>query len=250
MRFAICDKNMDSCSKVHDMLNDYMNDNYISSSIYSFHSPDVLFSEIEDGSFYDYLLLDTDTVSGYRYERLLERNAAAITVIYLTSVPDKPDQNNTYYIDKRTKNVCLEMDRILQKTLKQQLYQQSLGSYHIRTGGRITRLPLSEIMYIEHLESKNIIHMKNNHCYCERSTLTHTVAEIKNKLFVKCHRAFIVNMMYVRQFDNSSFIMQNGSIIPISRKELSSVRERFMQFYYTDYDRIDIDFQRQPQIAF
>lgn len=239
MKFAICDKDINNCIKAHDMLNDYMNDNYISSMIYSFHNPNVLFGEIEDGSFYDYLLLDDDTVSGYRYERLLKSYGEKITIIYLTSGSDMCDHDNVYYIDKSKKNVWLEVDRILQKTLKERLYFKSLGCYHLKFGGRVIRLPFSEIMYIEHLDSRNIIHMQNNYLYFERKTLTQTAAQMNDKIFLKCHRAFAVNMMYVQQFGKSSFIMKNGDVVPISRKELSFVRERFMQFYYTDYERMD-----------
>ncbi len=238
MIFAICDKNIERCSYVHDMLNDYMNDNNIDIKIYSFLDSNILLNEIDDGKMFDFLIADEETID-HRNCCKCFRNNNKMTVIYVMTSPKNYKHGNFYYIEKRNDNTWFEVERILGETLIKDTYNKSLGCYCLKERNKMCRLPFSDMMYIEHVNSKNIIHMKNNTVFNERKSMSKTSNEINTSIFVKCHRAFAVNMMYVRQLSNSSFIMCNGDIIPISRNELSSVKERFMQFYYTNSDKMD-----------
>ena len=235
---AICDKNIERCSYVHDMLNDYMNDNNIDTKIYSFLDSNIFMNEIEDGKKFDFLIADEDTIDHRQCCKCFKNNTK-MTVIYIMSCPKTDKHHNFYYIEKRNDNTWFEVDRILGETLKKDIYNNGLGCYCLKSGNILCRLPFSDIMYIEHVDSKNIIHMNNNSVFVERKTMAKMSDQINKRVFVKCHRAFAVNMMYVRQLINSSFIMINGDVIPISRNELSNVKERFIQFYYTNPDKMD-----------
>ncbi|MCI8321872.1 MAG: LytTR family transcriptional regulator, partial [Dorea sp.] len=46
-------------------------------------------------------------------------------------------------------------------------------------------------------------------------------------IFVRCHNSFIVNFMAVREFTRTDFVLNDESIIPISRYKLNETRERF-----------------------
>ncbi len=239
MIFAICNNDSKKCEYFHDMLYDYMDDHKINSLIYSFVDPNTLLNEIEDGKQYDYLLLDENTTTLYSKNCWLEKLTEKTTLICLNSSPIRSDNENLFFIDTTHEVPLLEIDRILNNTLKRKMYTESLGSYFIQRSNKLYRLPVPDILYIEHEKSNNIIHMTNLTVYTERKTMNQTEQELNDRVFLRCHRAFAVNMMHVTQLTDEGFKMKNGDIVPVSKKEMSRIRERYLQFYYTDFERMD-----------
>ena len=49
--------------------------------------------------------------------------------------------------------------------------------------------------------------------------------------FVSPHRSYIVNLRFVRSIGKTEIALDNGTIIPLSRRLYKDVNEKFIQFY-------------------
>lgn len=50
-------------------------------------------------------------------------------------------------------------------------------------------------------------------------------------MFVLCHRSYIVNLMYVSKLEKNTVILDDGKVIPMSKRCAKSVKEAFISFY-------------------
>lgn len=51
--------------------------------------------------------------------------------------------------------------------------------------------------------------------------------------FVKCHRAYLVNMRYVSMILKTELLLDDKEIIPVSRNQLKTVQSEFLRYYHS-----------------
>ncbi len=230
MIFAVCDKNNERCEYVHDKLNDYLNDHKIDVRIYSFFNSNILLSKLEDGDKFDYLVIDGDSVDLSEYSKWIGDDQTMIIICMVTS-PECQKKHNIYYVDKKMNKPINEVDHIIEDTLKNRNYNESLGCYIVKKSTKLFRLSVLDMVYFEHIQANNIIHMRNGVTYTERKTITLAENELNKDLFIRCHRGYIVNIMYVKNIRSSHIVLADGNIIPVSKKLSSGVKDHFWRFY-------------------
>lgn len=57
-----------------------------------------------------------------------------------------------------------------------------------------------------------------------------SLAQLLDGRFLICHKSFLVNMDYVKLFSGTSFLMNDGTEIPISQTKRKSVRQSFFHY--------------------
>ena len=55
--------------------------------------------------------------------------------------------------------------------------------------------------------------------------------KLPDRLFVQCHRSFIVNLMYIRHMTNSSLTMADGTQMQIGRLYQPQLMKQFRLYY-------------------
>ena len=58
-----------------------------------------------------------------------------------------------------------------------------------------------------------------------REKLDNLLKRLDDKLFVRCHCSFIVNLHHVREYRRTQLLLSNGDVIPCSRSNQKSIRE-------------------------
>lgn len=87
-----------------------------------------------------------------------------------------------------------------------------------------------EIIFVESIAHNLKIKTKNK-TYITRMLLSDIEKMLGTTYFVKTHRAFIVNISLIRQIQKEFLFMEDGSKIPISRREYKNVNERFINYH-------------------
>jgi DNA-binding LytR/AlgR family response regulator len=54
--------------------------------------------------------------------------------------------------------------------------------------------------------------------------------DFEQEQFILCHNSFIVNMNQIKTIRDSEFIMFNNKSVPISRRLLKKVKEKYVQY--------------------
>ena len=98
----------------------------------------------------------------------------------------------------------------------------------IKKGSITMKVYLCEIIYIEVLNRKIIVHKVN-----ENIEFYGKLGEFEKSLnsdFVRCHRAYIVNMRYVLKYDAGNIFLENGEKVLMSKQKYADFVKKYMEY--------------------
>ena len=95
-------------------------------------------------------------------------------------------------------------------------------------------------LFKRELFQKDILYIESDGNYCmintrrgkikSHVTITEIERKLQKKYFSRCHRSFVVNLLYIKNMDVSSVQMKNDVIIPISRGKRRGIQESYIDF--------------------
>ena len=97
-----------------------------------------------------------------------------------------------------------------------------------------TRLPLADIIYIDIVNKRTLIHMQNSSIV---SSLI-PIGKIADRLadeprFIMCHRSIIINADFIKNFTTSDIELINQTKIPVPQKRYSHVKGLYHEYLFT-----------------
>lgn len=98
----------------------------------------------------------------------------------------------------------------------------------------ITCISPSELIYLE--SEKHYIHVvtTTQGVRC-RSRMNDMEKALASHEFIRCHRAYLINLRYVLRINRDDILMRGGKVVPIARNKRKDVREQFLQLYQKRY---------------
>jgi DNA-binding LytR/AlgR family response regulator len=189
---------------------------------------DYLRAYYEDGKRYDLLLLDIymDGMDGHELAKKIRETDTVTAIIFLTSGSDylaKGYEVGAYrYIQKH------EIEEHLGESLRK-VYNEKFKalSLLIQSGSYTQRISLKDIISLEIVEKKVEITTADGVSRYP-GTLAELTGKLPNTYFIRCHRAFVVNINSMYKINRSEFIAKNGKRIPISRPYLNDAKSAFL----------------------
>ena len=91
------------------------------------------------------------------------------------------------------------------------------------------QIALADIIYVEYIDHKLTIVTEGNKEYMY-GTLTDLEKTLDGIPFIRPHAAFIVNMNYISSFTKDSIIMNEKTIIPLSRNRKKEILQKWDAF--------------------
>lgn len=103
------------------------------------------------------------------------------------------------------------------------------SSFVFSVNGKKVILNERDILYFEHQKRKTIIHTLSD-AYETYNSLNEILSKTHSWLFVRCHESLAVNFFHIKSYKFNEFLLDNGEILPISRKYKEEVSECFNIF--------------------
>ena len=101
----------------------------------------------------------------------------------------------------------------------------NLDYIFLREGGLLLKVTQKEIMFCEALGDYVKVHLKDK-THAVYSTMKNMEDKLRrNKLFVRVHRGYIINISYLENFDAETAVV-GGKVIPIGSKFKSELQAR------------------------
>ena len=230
MRVAVCDDLIEMLNEMKKLLE---NISFVK-SIDMFSNIALFFDELKEGAKYDVVLMDIDwkkEKNGIDFSEKLSEISPHTKIIYVTAytmdyVEDAvlKTSNLSGFV---TKPVKLDVLKKSMEKVRKEL-EQTNGKLVIKYKSNVSVIDFQDINYLEsQLHKVNII-LKNQELQC-----TEKLVDIKKRLgkqFVECHKSYIVNMDYISEIRNTELEMQNGKVIPISKKKYGETKARFFEY--------------------
>lgn len=101
-------------------------------------------------------------------------------------------------------------------------------------GGGCVCIPTRQIRYVEHDRHICLYHLLDGEIIKSKTmrvSFTTAAAELlAQPCFLMSHQSFIVNMTYVHQMNQTEFIMDDKTLIPISKHRMAHVKNGYLSF--------------------
>lgn len=201
---------------INCQIHNYKNgETLISDYIEGFVNPDMLFMDIKLG----------EGKNGIDVCRILRDNNYIGTIIIMSRSKDYAI--DCYEIDARAYIVKPYDAAKIYETMDRILQYSSIRTYTIKSRQKITKIPVSDIIYIESQNQKSIIHCNNDVNYVIYKKLNEIENELDDPHFLRCHQSYLVNMDYIVKMEDC-FYMENGDAVHIRRKDIKKIRQIYI----------------------
>lgn len=238
MKFTICDDTNSDLMAIEGIINKYANKNNIYITIEKHNHPDLLLKQV---SFKpeEYQVFFLDIVmqkNGIEIARKIRQYCKEAVIVFATSSTEfaidafgvrafdyllKP-------LDEKQVFDCIE--RVLQEVAS-----SADAVFKFKTNDKsIMIINIKEISYIESINRRIVLHMKNNDEIVSTSLHSKFLDSIpfdyEKCNFINCHASYVVNMNNIKSINDKSFIMKNGEIIPISKSMFAQAKKIYIKY--------------------
>ncbi len=229
--YAICDDNPKDQQRVAKLLREYCLTNDYACNLRFFSSPE----ELLDESIAEIQVLFLDVhfpgMSGIDAAHLFRQIHPKLVIIFVSaSVQEAPYGYAVPAFRYLVKNKLDEefsacMDALAERikfTPQMLIVKGNHGFLHVEA---------SQVLYIEGATNRlALLHLvtqtgaKEIPCY---DTLAHLATSLKDYDFLRIQRSYLVNMQHIQRFKNYEVLLDDGSLLPTSRKEYQDLKQQF-----------------------
>lgn len=226
MHIAVCDDDEVQLEYICSLVENRSTHNRVA----RFKSAEELLFNYTPGLF-DILLLDIQMQgeNGISLAKRIREFKDDATIVFITAVPDYVfegyDVGAVQYllkpVDERKLFDCLDMACKKAKSEEER--------FIFETDSGTTVVSPAEILYFEATSRKTKAFLSDDDFFINEPF---TVIEEKfDKDFFKCHRSYAVNLRHVNSIKKYEAVMDNGSVIPISRRIYNDFNTAFISHY-------------------
>jgi DNA-binding LytR/AlgR family response regulator len=232
MNIAVCDDDGAVLKAVADCISHYCETNRFLADVRSFQSGEELLDAFSREPF-DLVFLDVymSGLTGVETARKIRETDPVCILVFMT-VSDE-FALDAYSVDgiAYLRKPVIEQDvlRVLGKCVG--VFLKNSRFITVPRGRRDEiRLPLAGIRFVEVFNKEVVFHADAETISTMRMSLDEAELALDGSPFLRCHRSFIVNMNYVESIRNGTFLMKNGSSVPIGKGRYAEIRSMFSDF--------------------
>lgn len=239
LRIAVCDDQPRELQGLISLTNQYLSANNLDAEVTEFSHPDALLTAVEAESFHLYILdIVMPMVSGLELGKEIRRLDCEAQIIYATTEPQFALQayaaSPINYLIKPIDKQQL-FDTLTLAISKADLIEEQ--TFAIKTADSLRVIKLSHIACCEYRSHAVIFSLTDGEEVSSR-TVRESFSEycapiLRDKRFLQCHSAFVINMRRVERFAKDSFTLCGGKTVPIAAKQYPAVRDAYMDYLMT-----------------
>ena len=235
LKIAVCDDEQLYLDKTHAMLEQYAAAHDVEITAEAFFNPSELLDRIESGERHAIYLLDIymPGVSGMSVATELRSKGVRSPIIFLTSSTEHAVEafgvDATHYLLKpyTQQNFFAAMDKAMQS-----ISLHAEESIVLKIGGEYQNVSVDHILYCESADNYQRLWMKDGSELLVRMTASELYDLLENfGCFHRCGRAYILNLNHVTKVTASSAVLKNGSVLPLPRTAVASLRNAFFDHF-------------------
>lgn len=239
MKIAICDDTQSDLDNLQSIINEYFKQHNINIDIESYTDPEKLINKVKFFSIneYDFYILDVimqqNGIDVAAKIRELEKNTP---IIFATSSKEYAVdafrvRAFDYILKPLDKNQVFEcLKRVIEH-----LNRKPKSVISIKTiDHELVFIDIKNITFVESNERRMSIHLVNKDVVVTTSIRTKFLDSIpfdyENFNFLCCHNSFIVNMNCIKAINDTSFVLKNNDIVPISKRMFTNVKDKYIKY--------------------
>lgn len=233
LQIAICDDETLLLNEIQRTTEDCLVKQHVFPVLSAYTDGKALLYDIQDGKFFDLLLLDIEMpdISGMELARRIHALLPDALIIFVTAhykyAVDAYELQIFRYIPKN------QLKERLPHALKDAvllLEIQNTDSYIINSQNRLERIPFKEIFYIEK-QGKNALFHTASGTRRIRKSLAEVFNELHSEEFYFIERGFIVNLRHISSISRTDCILTDETHLPISQSRLAEFKKKLNKYW-------------------
>lgn len=227
-RIFVCDDEEIFRKHLEQLLEDYLKVRIKSYEIQYFSSAEELLKANYEQC--DMFCLDVEigtNANGIDLARKIRMKNFKADIIFTTSHPEEAhyafEVNALRYLLKpiQEEQLYKALDLILKKR-KERLSKLIT----LNQGQRFFQLPFGEILYFETVDRK-LRAVTVNKEYLIDNKINEVDKSLSDKNFFRIHKSYLINLAYVKEYDQTTVTMQNNDVVYMSRLRIKAFKESF-----------------------
>jgi len=236
LRIAICDDQPMELEIISEYITEYLGTHTLEAEMKEFSHPGALLTAIESESFHLYILdIVMPMVSGLELGKEIRRLDREAQIIYATAEPQFALQayaaSPINYLIKPIEKQML-FDTLNLAISKADIAEEQ--TIAVKTADSLRVIKLTDIACCEYRSHVVIFSLTDGEDVLSRtfreSFSDYCAPVLKDRRFLQCHTAFVVNMRRVERFSKDSFMVCGGKTVPIAAKQYPAVRDAYMDY--------------------
>ncbi|MBQ9377961.1 MAG: response regulator transcription factor [Schwartzia sp.] len=240
MRIAIVDDSREDLDLTESYLRDHIRENYprveAELSVDTFTDPEEFLTDFRVGQ-YDLIILDIymTFVNGIQTARIVRSRDRDVSIVFLTSSKEHILEGYRVFAVGYFIKPLAEHEREFAKTLAH-IFPTLLEretSLDVPVGNSGLSVPYRTILYldIDPASHRVLVHLVNGesldtgliYAKCREALLA-------DRRFLECHHRVIVNMDYIASMGKTDFLLDGGTVIPISQRKHRETKAAYMRY--------------------
>jgi DNA-binding LytR/AlgR family response regulator len=236
-RILICDDNSDDLEEIYKITEDFYSgsDNnapVTSYSVLKFQDPFKALEYIEDGNQIDIAVLDVimPGMNGMELAAGMRKLGFGGYLIFLTSSNDFAAQSYSvkafsYILKPAQKPAVNEIFSVIEKTRQ----SNDLNGFPLTRRSGVRFVLYTELMYTEVMNHQLLFHLIDGEILSIYATLReYSEMLLSQPQMQKPQKSYIINLDYVRSFENSAIYMRDGTRISVP-KDFESLKLKWLE---------------------
>lgn len=230
IRIAVCDDERCFVEQVNILLSSQAKDLACALNISTYLSSGQLLYDVGEGAHFDLLFLDIEMPEkdGMTLASAIRRLLPLALIVFVSSHTKyavKSYELSVFrYIPKSELEVCLPLAL---KDACRLLGTNSQDTYVIESPRKIQKIAVDQILYIYKQQKYAVIVLEHEEISVRKSleqVLLELCAPGKDEGFLMVERGYIVNLFHVEKMEEYELFLDNGAVIPVSRRNQKEVR--------------------------
>lgn len=240
MRIVICDDNPNELENSKKAINEYFSKLNISCEVMTFEDPNTLLSlffNLKEDFEIDAFFLDVIMqINGINVAKTIKEKRPDALVVFTTT-------STEFALDAFSVKAFNYLMKPLNKTLLHSVLDDILLLKRDKLNNRISiktadlniiNIEINSIKYIESINRRMIFYLNDGREITSLSLrgkfLDSVPFDYKSYNFLNCHSAFIVNMNYISEIQNTAFVLKDGTEVPIAIRYFKTCKKAYIDY--------------------
>ena len=230
MKIVMCEDERIFTKQLADIIKKWSKEKNVFAEVFTYSSAEEFLHEWNSDEDYDIIFLDIvmGHISGMELAHKIRETNPDIPIVFVTNAKEHVMKGYTvsamqYLLKPISENDCFDcLERVNQngKTKKHFVFKDL---------EKTVRVPARDIIYIS-MYSHTATMATAAKKYEFRKTISQILEELDDRLFVKCHKSYVINMRYVEAVSLTYATMSNGKNIPLSKNIAGEINDLFAKY--------------------
>ena len=234
LQVAICDDEQSTSNYIENITAQFFRMNCVDSRLQSYQSSENLLYDLQDGIFYDLLLLDIEMpgIDGMELAKVIHDKMPSSRIIFITSHLEYAITAYEFSVFRYIPKTVIEEK--LPEALKDfyKLYGLERNeAYRVEVKNHVELIPYRKILYILKNGKYAVFYLEDDKTVSVRKTLSVVFDELKGEYFYFADRGCIINLANVIGMDEAGIRLPDDRHLTISRTNIPEFKATMLRFW-------------------